>query len=182
MQTDDNGDHHPCAYFSKTFAPAERNYDIYDQELLAVILALDESWQYLRGTIHPVTIITNHKNLSYIKDPRKLSHQQACWSLFLQDFDIHWQITPGTQMVPADTLFQKDLINTTDDNINVAIVPDPVVIQALDLSLACHIQSSSSSNPLVLKAIQAVRNGFPLFPHSTLTDWTFEDGCLYFKG
>ena len=42
MQTDDNGDHHPCAYFSKTFALAEQNYDIYDWELLAVILALDE--------------------------------------------------------------------------------------------------------------------------------------------
>ena len=42
MQTDDNGDHHPCAYFSKTFTLAERNYNIYDQELLAVILALDE--------------------------------------------------------------------------------------------------------------------------------------------
>ena len=26
MQTDDNGDHHPCAYFSKTFAPAEWNW------------------------------------------------------------------------------------------------------------------------------------------------------------
>ena len=74
MQTDDNGDHHPCAYFSKIFALAERNYDIYDRELLAVILALDEWQQYLRGTTHPVTIITNHKNLSYIKDPRKLSH------------------------------------------------------------------------------------------------------------
>ena len=29
MQTDDNGDHHPCAYFSKTFALAKQNYDIY---------------------------------------------------------------------------------------------------------------------------------------------------------
>ena len=73
MQTDDNGDHHPCAYFPKIFALAEQNYDIYDWELLAVILALDESQQYLQGTTHPVTIITNHKNLSYIKDPRKLS-------------------------------------------------------------------------------------------------------------
>ena len=42
MQTDDNGDHHPCAYFSKTFALAKQNYDIYNQELLTVILALDE--------------------------------------------------------------------------------------------------------------------------------------------
>ena len=48
--------------------------DIYDRELLAVILALDEWQQYLRGTTHPVTVITDHKNLSYIKDPRKLFH------------------------------------------------------------------------------------------------------------
>ena len=176
MQTDGNGDHYPCAYFSKTFAPAKQNYDIYDRELLAVILALDEWQQYLRGTTHLVTIITNHKNLSYIKDPRKLSHQQAHWSLFLQDFDIRWQITPDTWMVPADTLSQKDLINTADDNVDVTIVPDPVVIQALDLSLAHH------SDPLVLKAIEAVQNGSPLFPRSALADWTFEDGCLYFKG
>ena len=104
MQTDDNGDHHPCAYFFKTFTLAEQDYDIYDRELLAVILALDEWRQYLRGTTHLVTIITNHKNLSYIKDPRKLSYQQACWSLFLQDFDIRWQVTPGTWMAPADAL------------------------------------------------------------------------------
>ena len=42
MQRDVNGDLHPCAYFSKMFSLAERNYDIYDQELLAVILALTE--------------------------------------------------------------------------------------------------------------------------------------------
>ena len=40
MQVDMAGDLHPCAYFSKTFSLAEQNYDIYDQELLAVILAL----------------------------------------------------------------------------------------------------------------------------------------------
>ena len=85
-------------------------------------------------------------------------------------------------MAPADALSQKDLIDTADDNIDVTIVPDPVVIQALDLSLVCHIQSSSSSDPLVLKVIQAIQDGFPLFPHSTLTDWTFENSHLYFKG
>ena len=85
-------------------------------------------------------------------------------------------------MVPTDTLSRKDLIDTTDDNADVAIVPDPVVIQALNLSLVCHIKSSSSSDPLVLKAIQAMQDGSPLFPCSALTDWTFEDSRLYFKG
>ena len=73
MQLDEAGDLHPCAYFSKTFSSAEHNYNIYDRELLAVILALVEWKQYLQGTPHPVSILTDHKNLSYLKDPRKLS-------------------------------------------------------------------------------------------------------------
>ena len=88
MQMDENSDLHPCAYFSCTFSSTQCNYDIYDHELLAVILALEEWCQYLQGTTHSVTIITNHKNLSYIKDPQKLSRQQAKWSFFLQDFDL----------------------------------------------------------------------------------------------
>ena len=98
MQSDTSGDLHPCAYFSKTFSAVERNYDIYDQELLAVILALSEWKQYLQDTSHPISILTDHKNLSYLKDPCKLSCHQAHWSLFLQDFDIIWKVTPGTQM------------------------------------------------------------------------------------
>ena len=30
LQTDSNGDWHPCSYLSQSFIPAERNYDIYD--------------------------------------------------------------------------------------------------------------------------------------------------------
>ena len=69
MQADENLDLHPCTYFSHTFSSAQHNYDIYDWELLVVILALEEWHQYLQRTTHPITIITNHKNLSYIKDP-----------------------------------------------------------------------------------------------------------------
>jgi hypothetical protein len=69
LQEDTNTDLHLWTYFSKTFIAAERNYDIYDRELLAVILTLTEWKQYLQGTTHPVTIITDHNNLSYIKDP-----------------------------------------------------------------------------------------------------------------
>ena len=104
MQMDENADLHPCAYFSHTFSSAQQNYNIYDWELLTVILALEEWRQYLQGTAHPITIITNHKNLSYVKDPHKLSRHQARWSLFLQDFDIQWQVTPGTKMASADVL------------------------------------------------------------------------------
>jgi hypothetical protein len=36
-QLDTNGVRHPCAFISKTFSPAERNYEIYDHKLLAII-------------------------------------------------------------------------------------------------------------------------------------------------
>ena len=41
-QLDANGDQHPVSFISKTFSPAERNYEIYDQELLAIVRALEE--------------------------------------------------------------------------------------------------------------------------------------------
>ena len=175
MQADKNSDLHPCAYFSRTFSSTQCNYDIYDHELLAVILALEEWHQYLQGTAHPITIITDHKNLSYIKDPQKLSRQQARWSLFLQDFDLQWQVTPGTKMAPADVL-------STQDNQETAICPEPVIIQALDLALAWKIQSSTQSDPLVLRALESLKVGSPLFPRSSMDDWHMTNGHLYFKG
>ena len=172
MQANKNSDLHPCAYFSCTFSSAQHNYDIYDHELLAVILTLEEWHQYLQGTTHPVTIITDHKNLSYIKDPQKLSRRQARWSLFLQDFDLQWQVTPETKMAPVDT---------TQDNQETAICPEPIIIQALDLTLAWKIQSSTQSDPLVLRALEGLKVGSPLFPRSSMDDWHMTNGHLYFK-
>ena len=73
MQQDRNSDLHPCAYLSQTFTSAERNYDIYDQELLAVIHALNHWHHYPQGTKHPITLLTDHKNLTYFHQPQKLS-------------------------------------------------------------------------------------------------------------
>ena len=182
MQMDENSDLHPCAYFSCTFSSTQHNYDIYDQELLAVILALEEWCQYLQGTTHPITIITDHKNLSYIKDPQKLSRWQVRWLLFLQDFDIQWQVTPGTKMAPADALSRHDHVDTTLDNQETSICPEPIIIQALDLALTRKIQSSSESDPLVLRALESLKMESSLFPHSSRDDWHMTNGHLYFKG
>ena len=92
MQKDSNGDLHPWAYHSATFSPAEQNYNIYNRELLTVIQALKEWQHYLTRTKHLVTVITDHKNLGYFKQPQNLSHRQARWWLFLQQYDIRWGV------------------------------------------------------------------------------------------
>ena len=69
LQTDSNGEWHLCSYLSQSFSPAERNYDIYNRELLAVIRALKSWWHYLHGSPFPVQIVTDHKNLTYFRSP-----------------------------------------------------------------------------------------------------------------
>ena len=56
-----------------------------------------------------------------------------------------------------------------------------MVINALDLTLSCHIQSSSISDPFVLKALTALDEGSPLFTRATLLDWSFDNGHHYFR-
>ena len=139
MQKDTNGDLHPCTYFSKIFAPAKQNYDIYNQELLAIIHALTKWCQYLTSTTHPVTTLTDHKNLlTYFNKPQCLSHQQAHWQMFLQDYDLIWDpLTPSL----------KKTLDIFSDNILQVLLPD-LQINMLDTTLASKIAKSTPSNHL----------------------------------
>ena len=76
-QMDSNSDRHPVAYFSKTFNDMERNYEIYDRELLGVIHALEEWCHYIQGSRHTTIVHTEHQNLTYFKSAQKLNWQQA---------------------------------------------------------------------------------------------------------
>jgi len=63
----------PIAFLSRTMQPVERNYEIYDKELLAIMEALSKWRQYLLDTREPFEIWTDHKNLKYFKKPHKLN-------------------------------------------------------------------------------------------------------------
>ena len=186
MQKDFNGDLHPCAYHSATFAPAERNYDIYDRELLAVIQALKEWHHYLTGTEHPVTVITDHKNLGYFKQPQNLSRRQARWWLFLQEYDIRWGVERGINMGPADALSRKDDIETSNDNREITLLKGKdqyFHIRAIDVALEKKISSSTAADPIISKALAAMNSDTkePWIPHTTAADWKFNNNSLYFK-
>jgi hypothetical protein len=47
LQKKEDGKKHPIAYYSKTLSAAERNYDVYDLELLAIVNALDHWRPYV---------------------------------------------------------------------------------------------------------------------------------------
>ena len=61
----DDGKWHPVTFLSKSLSPVERNYEIHDKEMLAIVWALEEWRHFLEGTKHQFEIWTDHKNLEY---------------------------------------------------------------------------------------------------------------------
>ena len=63
----------PIAFLSRMMQLAERNYKIYDKELLAIVKALTKWRQYLLDAVETFKIWMDHKNLKYFQEPYKLN-------------------------------------------------------------------------------------------------------------
>ena len=94
-QKDTRGKHRAVGFLSKTFNEAERNYDIHDRELLAVFRALSH-WQHLLlSSPHVMTVLTDHKNLEYYKEPHHINRRIARYVQRMQDYNFIIQHIPG---------------------------------------------------------------------------------------
>lgn len=98
---------HPCAFFSRRLTPAEKNYDVGNRELLAIVLAFQEWRHWLEGSTHPFVVWTDHKNLSYLRSARRLNSRQARWALFLGRFNYTLTYRPGSRNVKPDALSRQ---------------------------------------------------------------------------
>ena len=114
---------HPVAFYSKSLSPVERNYEIHDKEMLAIICALEEWRHFLEGACHPVEIWTDHKNLEYFMMVKKLNHCQARWSLYLARFDFKLVHCPGHSMGKPNALSRRlDYSKGASDNKDVVLL------------------------------------------------------------
>jgi hypothetical protein len=98
---------HPITYYSKTLSTAERNYDVYNLELLAIVNALDHWRPYLAGSPHKIIIHSDHQNLLYWKEPHKISHRVAREVLMLSEYNFEIHHIKGTSNGHADALSQR---------------------------------------------------------------------------
>ncbi|PLW05783.1 hypothetical protein PCANC_27351 [Puccinia coronata f. sp. avenae] len=106
---DSNGALHPVAFLSWSLFKAERNYEIFDKELLAIVAAFKEWRQYLKGNPHRLTAIvyTDHRNLESLMATKELTRHQARWAETLGCFDFEIIFRPGKQSCKPDALSRR---------------------------------------------------------------------------
>jgi hypothetical protein len=76
-QQQEDGRLHPIGYLSESFKGAKQNYNTHDKELLAIIRSFEHWRIYLEGTILPITVFTDHRNLKYWKESRTFNCQHT---------------------------------------------------------------------------------------------------------
>ena len=104
LQRKEDGKLHPIGYFSSTLNKAERNYNIYDLELLAIVKALEHWRPYLAGSPHKIKVFSDHMNLQYWHQPHKISRQVAREVLTLSEYDIEIHHIKGKANGQPDAL------------------------------------------------------------------------------
>ena len=124
---------HPIAYYSNTFTPTERNYDIYERELLAVIKALQHWRPHLAATEKPVVVLTDHANLTFWKIPKSVNRRVARWFAFLQDYNLQIKHVPGKLHAAADMLSRPPSADKGEnDNLDLTLLPPQIFVRTAD--------------------------------------------------
>ena len=109
-------------FYSKSLSEVQRNYEIHDKEMLAIIRALEEWRHFLEGAQHPVEIWTDHKNLEYFQKVQTLNQRQARWSLYLSWFDFIPHHKLGKLMGHPDALSRCPDHRALTDNQDVMLL------------------------------------------------------------
>jgi hypothetical protein len=183
---------HPVAYYSKSLTPTERNYDVHDKEMLAIMRGLEEYRHLLEGTQHVFEIWTDHKNLEYFMTAKKLNRRQARWSLYLSRFNFTMHHRPGKQSLKPDALSRRpDHEKGDNDNDNVILLkPDYFKIQALrqghvlltgdENGLLRRIRNSKEWDETVVKAMEELEKSGQRRMDGE--EWSREQGLILFRG
>ncbi|KAG8703852.1 hypothetical protein FRC09_003909 [Ceratobasidium sp. 395] len=169
---------HPIAFMSKSNNPAERNYDIYNKELMAIVKSFKEWRHLLVGTDLPIQVISDHKNLEYFKTTKSLTGRLARWANFLADFNYQILYKPGSQNRRADILSRKEEHRPKEGGESQALLHPDLFIAAIspDSDIDERIRDAILEDERLAKIIKALQD------NDKVEHWEWKDGLLVFKG
>ncbi|KAF8694327.1 hypothetical protein RHS03_08208, partial [Rhizoctonia solani] len=186
-QRQDNGRLHPLGFLSELFKGAKQNYDTHDKELLAIIRSF-EYWRiFLEGTLHPITVFTDHQNLEYWKESRTFNCRHARWHLLLAGYNFQIVYRPGKQSGKPDALSRRSDhadISPADQT----MLPEPVFANVAlvtpEKELQHQIENSLDQDESLEEILQFLQNESKAPPSikRAFKDYEMEAGLLFYQG
>lgn len=137
---------YPCAYYSCKLTPPEQNYDVGDRELLAMKAAMEQWHHWLEGSKHPFTVLTDHRNLEYLKSSKRLNHRQARWALFFTWFQFTVTNRPGSKNTKADAL-SRQFESCANPPSNKPIIPSSIILAPIQWDIMSEIAEAQQDEP-----------------------------------
>lgn len=184
----EDGELHPVAFHSRTMAPAEANYDIFDKELLAIWDAFSHWRCYLEGAAHKIQVFTDHKNLEYFATTKVLNRRQARWSEGLSMYDYVICYRSGKLGGKPDALTRRsdvypktgdgDYASANPQNVHALFRPGQLLSSVLIDSavLSGQVKGGLESDSWAEERIRELRGGKE-DPH-----WSMDGGFLLHDG
>ena len=176
---------HPIAYFSRSLLGSERNYPIYDKELLAIVDSLEHWRHLLKGTSKPFTIFSDHRNLLFQKKPEKMTQRLVRWSLFLSEFNFIIKYRSGSSNGKPDSLSRRPdyaSTNSSDDVPFTVLRPENFCAVATSISsFSDEILSSYKSDEFYINVCNYLDNPKSSIPHPQIDKFTLSNSFLLFN-
>jgi len=89
------GPRRPVGFHSQKFTSTKQNYPIYNREFLGIMRGL-RCWSHLlKGTEIPILVFTDHADLRYYRDPRKIGPRVAGYLPEQEQYNILLEYKPG---------------------------------------------------------------------------------------
>jgi len=179
------------AYISKSLNETERNYEIHDKEMLAVVQCLELWRHFLEGTRSKFEVWMDNKNLEYFMSNQKLNRQQMRWALYLSRFDFVLKHIAGSKMGKADRLSRRPdwEVGVERDNEEQVLVKKEwlevkrirvaeVIIEGVDLLE--KVRKYEAKNDEVVKTVEEMKQaGVKILRDE---EWHQEDGLMLKEG
>ena len=180
----------PVAYISKSLNKAERNYEIHNKQMLAIIQCLEAQRHFLEGAKDRFEIWTDHKNLEYFMKAQKLNQRQARWLLYLSRFDFALKYVAGKSMGRANSLSRRvDWAERVErDNKNQVMLKKKwlevrtieQLVEELGEEIVKKIKEARDKDEEVIKAVEEMKKaGVKMLRNE---EWQVEKGLVLKEG
>jgi len=186
LQKGDDDVLRPVGFISRTMNSAERNYPIFDKEMLAIFWAFTEWRPMLLSCQKTITTVTDHKAILYFMSTKVLNRRQARWAEYLAEFDFVVRYRPGEENGQADALSRREDVCPTaseggssyaannPDNIKPLLQPQHLrgaMIYEPD-ELLSDLRKAQELDPAVQAIVQKIQT-------DKSTSYTIKEGLLF---